>query len=376
MIYSPILRAKAGELSALAGLSPHARVMTRPILDLPPPGDGMLLEEHLSLLARSIAQSWGTRDAIAIDLSLYGPEQVVHDGRHAVEYFFMCARQARLYSLPVSGPTWLRGPGDVYTNAIAAVVRTDCRGGAVRLPLEDFAEAGAFGRAVDDALTSSGLLRNEVDLILDVGSLEILPEGASSEQAITSTVREVLAAVGSDPFRSVSLVASSVPRATPRNQGTAPLIIRRREFDVWRALHATPGRQRLCFGDYGVVYAMQSDPTGPLKVPRRVRLSTATHHHFFKAQRRDYRGLATIAAATPAFAEQPLSLGKREVHAAAIGVGDIGNPTQWVARDTNMHIEKTVTDSEKTLRESGSLKHLNLADEQRVAWLQSNFLDS
>lgn len=105
-IYFPILRAKAGEIEAVARLSPTGRDLTRPMFDFPTQkmSDRLPLDEYLAEKIREIAKSWGTKDKFYLDFSRYEPDACLPDGRHVVDYVFDISRQRRLKAIPVVAP--------------------------------------------------------------------------------------------------------------------------------------------------------------------------------------------------------------------------------------------------------------------------------
>lgn len=53
------------------------------------------------------------------------------------------------------------------------------------------------------------------------------------------------------------------------------------------------------------------------------------------------------------------------------GGGGEGGPTDWVARDTNLHLESTTRMVEAFLDRHGCLKDLEFAKPEQFPWLQS-----
>ena len=151
-----------------------------------------------------------------------------------------------------------------------------------------------------------------------------------------------------------------------------PCRVERIEFKVWRALNSEKLRPRIVFGDYGIVYAFQSDGGAPVRPPSRIRLSTETEHVLFRSDPDAYRQLRSRVAHDTAAAVQSESWGKRAIIGQGHGFTDIGNATKWVAWDTNAHIETTYR---YIGRELGAIRRLpwqTIGALESAPWLQDN----
>lgn len=373
VIYAPVLRAKDGELTALAQLSPFARTLVRPFLDIPPAKQGDPVDQHLADVVKKLAEGWGTRDPVFIDLFQYGPEERTSDGLHPAKFFFECARQKRLKFIPVTGPLSVRGPTREYIDAVSEAAALDHLGHAIRLPFERFVTSARLISSIDDSLSEGGLRPHDADLILDVGGIERLPESEQSLQVLSITLREAVRAAAQYPFRSITIVSSNNQNVGVK-QGKYLEVIPRLELRVWRILAEEMNPKNLIFGDYSVISANQSDPDGPVIAPARVRISSATHYYLYKGKPSESRLISRQASESHAFADLPECWGKAAIRRAGSGASGSGNPTDWVARDINVHIEQTARLCKEHLQSNGLLKTLRVADEASQPWLQPELL--
>jgi len=215
--YFPILWARQGELSAIARLSPRARSVTRPMLDIPPRKDSASLDTYLCSISEQVGKGWGKGRPLYFDLSRFAPDILCADGRHAVELLFDCARQMRLEALPVSGPLAVRGPGTSYLDAVRGILHADGRGAAVRIPYDDFKDADSLEATVEASLQAIALSPDNVDLFLDAGPLEVLPEIDRSAKWLGLAYKNAIDRIEALSFRSIVIAASVIPGTYPKS---------------------------------------------------------------------------------------------------------------------------------------------------------------
>lgn len=370
-IYFPILRAKAGEIEALGHLAPQTMTRVRPLLDVPKlrPKAKKSLETHFVEIVRSVATTWGTRLPLYLDLSLYEPETIVNE-QAAVEFLFVCARQLRLQAIPVAGPEALRGPGLTYLHSVRRIAKIDGRGAAVRFHYSDLVSPALFARSVAETLDVLDLRPGSVDLYLDLEATERLPSGVAASE-LAGLAQLAIQAIGARSFRNVVLCASSVPEAVGKKYDNVGLTVERPEMRVWEAMVESRSAMVPRFGDYGIVYAHETEPAKAVRVPARLRYSTPAGFHLYRANRADYRQLARVVRDEPGFYSNVPSWGLLSVRACADGYGNVGGPKDWVARDTNQHIERTSRTIEEYLAARGLLGGLEFAAPSREPWLQN-----
>lgn len=174
-VYFPILRGKQGEIAAIARLSPYARSRTRPIdIPLSAGDEEEPIEYRLCDLAATFASSWGTLLPVYFDLSAFGPDERIADGRHPVEHLFDCIRQVRMHGVPVAGPESVRGPGYRYLEAVAHVARRDGRGAGLRIPHRELRRPDGLSAAISDTLQLLSLKAGDVVILAQPENLAYL----------------------------------------------------------------------------------------------------------------------------------------------------------------------------------------------------------
>ncbi len=307
-IYFPILRAKQGEISAIAHLSPEARTRIRPTFDIPKrkAKSKASIENHLSGIASELAKNWGTALPLFVDFLQYGPDEKVADGRHPVEYFFDCACQLGMLAIPVAGPESIRGPCYGYLNAIARAAYRDGRGVAIRLPYRELNRPDTLSGTINDILKVLSIPPSMVDVFLDFEALAILPPEARSEEALLAVVIDAMRATESMEFRNLILGGSSIPDQVGPQYNWNALRVPRVGLRVWEHVVSRRPSTVVKFGGSGIGYAFERDSDKPVRPPGRIRLSTPTHHVLWRAPRAGYRKLCAQVTKSadfdPAFA--------------------------------------------------------------------------
>ncbi len=371
-IYFPTHRAKRGEIAAIGYLSPKTRTRIRPIFDIQPrkANSKEPIEYLLSDLSREFLTNWGTTLPICFDFLRYEPDEKAQDGRHPMEYFFACARQLGIQAIPVAGPESVRGPGYGYLDAVANVARIDGRGAVVRIPFKEFSRADTFPEVLAGVLRAIGLKDIDVDLVLDFEALALLTEGARSSIGIVAIVTDALKAIEGHKFRNIVLCGSNIPEQVNQRYNWKPLKVSRVELEAWIYLLSRRGLEGIKFGDYGVLYAHGSDSNAPRQPPSRVRLSTPTHHLLCRAPAGEYRKLSAEVIRCEDFNSDFAAWGGASIYRCGVGSGGEGGATEWVSRDTNLHIEVTAKFIESQLEQSGLMAPLEFATPEPVPWNQ------
>ena len=344
-IYFPILRAKAGEIDAIGHLAPRTQSLTRPMLDFPrqKKNDARPLACYFGEKIQEIKKSWGTSNDIYLDFSRYEPDKKLPDEQHIADYVFDISRQSRLKAIPVVAPLSMRGPGTAYFEAVSRIIARDRRGMAFRVPFEYLANRSTLELILGETLALTSLSPQDVDVYLDAHSLSLIPTESREELALSEILRTAAMALRELRYRIVIFAASNMPDSMTHHEKGAVLRMPRTEFRVWRHLARDPAFAFLRFGDYGVIDPGQVEADAPVIPPSRIRTTTEDEYILHKGDRDGIRAVSQAAAANGILPGSSNSWGASCVRECAAGYGNPGGPAQWVARDTNMHIESTVS---------------------------------
>jgi hypothetical protein len=344
-VYFPILRAKAGEIDAIGRLAPNTRSLTRPMLDFPlqKKNDARPLADYFGEKIQEIKKSWGTSNEIYLDFSRYEPDKKLPDEGHIAEYVFDISGQSRLKAIPVVAPLSIRGPGTAYFEVVSGIVARDKRGMAFRVPFEYLANRSTLELILGETLALTSLSPPDVDVYLDAHSLSLIPTESREELVLSEILRTAATALRELRYRTVIFAASNMPESMTHHDKGTVLRIPRTEFRIWRRLARDPAFAFLRFGDYGIIDPGQVEADAPIIPPSRIRTTTEDEYILYKGDRDGIRAISRAAAADGMPPESSNSWGANCVRECAAGYGDPGGPAQWVAHDTNMHIESTVS---------------------------------
>lgn len=206
---------------------------------------------------------------------------------------------------------------------------------------------------------------------MDIETIRFLPRQYRNTEGLVSLLLEPLRHITSAGFRNIVFCGSCIPENVDKRYNGRALRVERTDFLAWQKLIDLIGDVMIGFGDFGVIFALEQDPEGPVRPPARIRLSTPTEHVLWRAPRKDYLSLSEVVAASDDFDREFNAWGTTVVlQCARFGKGK-GGPTEWVARDTNLGAEVTVRAMEAFLRRAGRLSGVNFANTASFAWNQA-----
>jgi hypothetical protein len=374
-LYMPVLRAKEGEIQALGYLSHHARSRIKPLIDIPTPNlnDSQSLSGYLGEKVNSLADSWGVDQALLIDLPRFDPNSRVEGNIHPVEYVFEIASQRRMRAIPVTGTRLSRGPEPDYLNAVSKIVKKCGRGIALRFYTNEFCKQSKFATLVEETRLLVDVDPEDCDIILDFEALDRL-SGFDDINDIEKNLKSAISSIDYENFRNVIVCGSSVPEFVGPKFNGSSCKVARVEFDIWKKLVVNEQFDRIGFGDYGIIYPLTSDNPKSGLPPARIRLSTENEHILYRSPRNSYRQLCAMVAKESLFRLQTNCWGKKCIAGYGSGYSSVGNPANWVARDTNAHIENTVHHLSSNLTESMEGTQ-NIPSVLGVSYVQQNELE-
>jgi hypothetical protein len=375
-LYFAFIRGREGEIQALRALSPLARARMAVVVDLPTMKEDSKksIELHINSFASSVIRAWGTKLPIYLDMKRYASGLKDARGRPTVEHLFDCARQLKALAIPVTGPLIERGPESLYIDAVARIAAHDGRGAAFRIEHEDFSDADVLKRELDEGLERLKLNSENVDVFLDAGGLEFLPDAAASEAEMLDSLRSAAEVCKAYQFRNIVFAASSVPEDLAESSIEKPMRIVRSELRVWKLLTLFDGLPLIRFGDTCVWSPRQPDTGGGGggPAPARVRFPIGDSQIFFRAPSNTYREVCRAVVQYPGFNDLPRSRGSDEIKRCALGNGPEEGATTWVSRDTNVHMEVTVTQVQRHLESCGRIQEIPLQPVIPDPWQQES----
>lgn len=369
--YLPILRAKEGEFHAVGSLSPAACSRLVPLFDIPIPvlRDGKTFEAYLLERAEGIHKSWRPTRPVYVDVHDLPPDLRTSSGAQPITYLFELLRMHASLAIPVTGTEADRGQD--YLAAVGAIVARDRRGACLRLAEDDLSEPQVLGVAIANVLSQLAIEPSALDVVLDfryVGTRR-----ADTLRAIALEALQAIQDTGS--FRNLAIAGSSVPDMLGKRDRGKVRREQRIEFDLWTQLVASLAeRTSIALADYAAIGAHYVPPSGQVTVPARIRYVTSRDHVFYRGKRGEYQEICKQLIASGDFMGEDFSAGDLRIGQRAKGITGPGNPSGWVAADTNHHLELVSMQAWQFLEEFNMTGRFALPEPDRRPWLQPELM--
>jgi hypothetical protein len=343
--YIPCLLWRQGEYQAVQDLSPNAKRMMLPLIEIPEyeydfkarkrPSS---LELHISTACKYIAAHWGMAECL-VDLRHIGWNKSLSSGQLAMDAVFGELRKSGIPAIPVLALDQMSDALPV----LLPLLDTDRRGLAFRIGIES-TESPDLPAQVHRSLQAAKLTPEEVDLLLDLRAPSFEPmDGLVA--ILETTLREF-------PYlsrwRRLGLLGTAFPNSMGSvHQGES--LIPRSEWQLYKCLVARLSAQSIripLFGDYGIRH-----PDFPhldmrlIKSSATIRYTIPDHWLVVKGKNvrgfglAQHRGLCRQIIARKEYVGQKFSWGDAYIFACAQGKESTGNLTLWRRVGTNHHLE-------------------------------------
>jgi hypothetical protein len=368
-VYIPILKLKLGERTALFQLTPADKAKLRPLLEVLPesrkkkpakvkPG-GPPPPTHAELIAKQVAEAWGTETPIFIDcVYLLAGLESSTTATTAITDIFDAMRSAKVQAIPVF--TGHETPS--LTTALRAIIATDGRGGCLRahhqLPKGATIHAPLGTGFYTRSVANLGLSPAQTDLLVDMGIF--IPGMAASHVA---SVRGILSGLPSLPdWRNIAVAGTAFPKSFAGLANYSTNTYERTEWLVWDALRRStkPNERMPLFADYAINHPgyLEFDPV-KMQLNGHIRYTTPTQFLYAKGQnlttrRRktmiihtpgaaQFRGIAASLVTHPDYSGPGFSAGDQYIDDVANSrTATPGSPTTWRRAGTNHHLTLVV----------------------------------
>ena len=218
--YVPVLKAKRGEKTALRRMSPNVRARMTPLLEVVARTEKDLAA-HLDTVFKDLAESVSLYSRCFLDVRELAPE-----GSVAALEVFQRATNAGIVFTPVTGVS--------RTADVAASLAHRRSGLALRLTRDEF-EKGDLAIRIQSFLGSHGLAANDIDLIIDLGSVDdLIVDGvAALTEAFMADVPQL------KQWRTLTVSACAFPLSMGIVERHSHDFVERTDWMAWRDhLHA------------------------------------------------------------------------------------------------------------------------------------------
>lgn len=349
--YSPILRAKLGELSALGQMPSTVWEKMLPLLVVPAACDfdheaGRILtpSEHIKAFGPRLADNCG-KYPIAIDGVLLDtrPQNGEENSDHPLLALFQRARNAGAFPLPVTSP---RRSTD-YQLAVRKIVQHDNQGAVLRIHLADLLDIN-LERNLTNTLQALDCEPIDVAIYLDLEDREF----AEAKKLSDLVIERIAHLPMLFDWRLMFLASTEFPDPASLKVVKAgeTKYFRRGEWQLYKTIKESNVLPRAPgYADYGVECALFTPSlSGPKRPSVHLRYTTDAGTLVAKSPSNlGYEGIreaARMVVSSGHFSGDNFSSGDNFIARAADGRGPIGNPSTWRCAGTSHHILKIVRD--------------------------------
>lgn len=343
--YVPVVLTKRGERRGLTALPDPVRDQFTPLFVVPaadwdydngaPRKD---LDAHVGSVPSDLRNCWGSRRAF-IDLLPMGNDGPMANGVHPLAWIVSEAHRIGLPLVPTVSPT----RSTAYINAVATSLAANATGICLRLQVPEWPSVTGT-TALDAFLASLGVGPRDVDLVLDC-------ESDTGTLAAMAAQREIAGLPHAADWRSITLLASAIPKDTPPGQGLH--VIDRSDWALYRQVRSALSGRLPTFGDYCVANPDPGLDVDPKLLSISAVLRYAVDDAWLFAKGALFKGTAGrgLGGAAVRPAADRLRLDSRFAPAhhcifepwvvLAAGTGPTGNPEKWRELATHHHLIQT-----------------------------------
>lgn len=357
--YLPILKAKPGELKALANSKPSVSAKILPLFDV-----GRLSEQtrlakrfsetsavtctYLDEVAESIAVVRKGGHAL-VDAYQWPPNSTTETGEHVISYIYGKLASLGVKMIPVIG--YDRWDSTQYRLAMQQLEVSPEDYYCLRLDshaIEDAAEPDFFEEQLTAILDDLQIDPSRCTVLLDFGDIS-----HASIEDILDQGTQIVTQLDSFGFRRIATAGCSLPPtidgAVKKPNSTGKVL--RKEMLLWQMLRTQHPHINWLFGDYGV----RSPNTGEDVVSPHTngKIRHTIDKHFFIVRGHSVQigakggqmyDLAKKLVESQNYLGPEFSWGDSQILQCSLGEGKPGNSTTWISIDTNHHIAYAIAE--------------------------------
>lgn len=339
-LYTPMLRAKLGELQALKNLKPETREAILPLLHLMSPDqrrDGTqpaTSDDYIKKVIKNIKSNWGILHAFFLDMK---PARVTPEQE---KLGFESASILKLQALPV---VWLRNPAQTLSSYKEAYGHADMV--CLRMDSEHVTDLNSTQQA-EAFLNANEINPSDVVLMIDLGDVSAVPVTLWSMAADSFLKNWPLSA----SFKRIILTAGGFPHPN-QMQGRGVHEFERKDWSIWSDIIRRNSALSIMYGDYAISYA-DLEPGISFTGAPNIRYTTEDSYVIHKGSKvsdpplhmeGQYRSLSRDVYNQDYYRGVAYSWGDQYIYRCLDPLTQgTGNATTWRSVGTSQHIEHVV----------------------------------
>lgn len=255
--YVPVLRWKGAEIEAVTGLNDLTKNLIQPLFELVPKDFREdPIERSIALRVRRLLETWGWRHRCFIDFSLIEAEKAAA----AISFFDRIAEES-LKAVMCFG---LQPLIDLRSVSKLSLVRK--HGVCFRIGIFELRHA-SFSRLVVERSAELGLTPAAIDIIIDYGVIEALPDNLAAAVGIVESIAT---------WRSITILAGAFPPDLSHLEKNNQYELTRYEWLAYRGYALAGGRA--WYGDYTIQHPVFVEREGKgLNFSASIRYTAAVH---------------------------------------------------------------------------------------------------
>lgn len=358
--YLPILKAKTGELKALAILNAYSKDHIFPLLEVTPmewdptyKTKPKTIEEHLDKFSKKVSQSWSF-NACLIDTSLI--QDRMSGKLSCIEYIFDKVYTSDMFGSKALPIFEVGSPENVITGVKNIATRYQIKQVGLRITLDGLTNP-AFKGLIDQALDKIEFTPETIHLVLDLKSSNLSQTEDYSDA--------IIAAMEDFPYlsqwKSFTICGGAFPGSGDlhKNENIVPRYDWRLFIAIRNKLKKETFNRKLNYGDYGIVNPEYFE-FNPVVMSASVNIKYTIDNDWLvikknsvkKSGTGQYVGQAKQVVQSQHFLGRDYSKGDLHIDNCAKGLIGAGSPTIWNWVANNHHFTKVVLDLFSSLRGS------------------------
>lgn len=338
-LYTPIVKGKENDFKAIGKMPNTLAARTFPLVELLAPDEPSQFDASYLRFGGQLRKHCPAQ-RVSVDLHSIAPWQKTADGSWGVEALCGYLEGLGVEFVPVFGfdhepELWDR---------IAKIARRGGRGLTFRLTEEDLVVPEDTLHELLERLASAKLNANEVNLIIDLASMNGMDKATIAKMRSLSQ-DFIDSAMTTKMFGLVSIVGSSMPKDVSEVPKEGQAAIPRQELPLWLGVANSLPELSIAYGDYGVIH-----PNFSLKAPAtnanaKIRYTSSREHHIFRGyslregiKYKQYHDLARQVTTTSDYQGRDYSYGDEYIWRCANFEARTGSLGTWVEVDMNHHL--------------------------------------